>query len=180
MFQIAIIKKILKILDHFEDWFNAIVLLGTTALLFINVVLRYFDMSITWAEEASRYLIAWLAFVGGSLCVKHGEHVGIDLLVQVSSPRMKKFLILSSELIATIFMLFFTYYGGKLTLSTFETGQISTGIMMPMWIVYSAIPIGCFLMAIRFFQRFIKTLRKKADASLIKVDDSGNVDISRL
>lgn len=173
-------KKFYKFLDIFENVFNAAVLLGTTALLFINVVLRYFDMSITWAEEASRYLIAWLAFVGGSLCVKHGEHVGIDLLVQVSSPRIKKILIASSELIATIFMIFFTYYGAKLALSTYEAGQISTGIMMPMWIVYSAIPVGCFLMALRFLERFIKTITKRKDESSIKIDNSGNVDISRL
>lgn len=180
MFSIVTLRKISKYLDYFENGFNVIILLGTTALLFVNVVLRYFGMSIIWAEEASRYLIVWLSFVGGSLCVKHGEHVGIDLLVQVSSPRMKKFLIASSEFIATIFMLIFTYYGWKLALSTYGAGQISTGIMMPMWIVYSAIPLGCFLMAIRFFQRFIETITKKANIPSVKIDESGNVDISRL
>ena len=43
----------------------AICLSCMATFVFANVVLRYFfASSITWAEEASRYLFIWLIFMG--------------------------------------------------------------------------------------------------------------------
>ncbi|HLQ73591.1 MAG TPA: TRAP transporter small permease, partial [Bacillota bacterium] len=120
-------------------------LLAATMLVFTNVVLRYFGYAIFWAEEGTRYIIAWLTFVGGSLCAKHGEHVGIDLINQVIPQKVTKYVVFVAQIIASIFMFIFVYYGWLLTYSTIQTGQITTGIMMPMWIAYICIPIGSLL-----------------------------------
>lgn len=154
-------------------------LMFATSLVFINVVLRFFGHGIAWAEEGTRYIIAWLTFVGGSLCAKHGEHVGIDLLIQFTPPIITKIIIIVSNLFASIFMFVMVYYGWLLSYSTIVTGQISTGIMMPMWIVYIGIPIGCFLMAIRFLQAMITALKTETYIFGIK-ESNEEVDISRL
>lgn len=151
-----------------------------TFLIFINVVLRAFGAAIPWAEEGTRYIIAWLSFIGGSLCAKHGEHVGIDLLMQVTPPKVTKFLIVFAQLLAAIFMFIFVYYGWLLTYSTMKTGQISTGVMLPMWVAYIAVPVGCLMMGLRFLERAIITFKTKAEDFAKKPTDDGDVDISRL
>lgn len=151
-----------------------------TFLIFIDVILRLFGTAITWAGEGTRYIIVWLSFVGGSLCAKHGEHVGIDLLVQVTPPALTKIIITVAQFFAAIFNFIFVYYGWLLAYSTMKTGQISTGIMAPMWIVYMAVPVGCLLMGIRFLQRAIITLKTEEDAFNMKDTGDGDVDISRL
>lgn len=173
------INKLLKITEKLEEGFSFFMIMFATFLIFINVVLRYFGLGIIWAEEGTRYIIVWLSFIGGSICAKHGEHVGIDLLTQITPPKITKILIVVAQLCASIFMFIFVYYGWLLTLSTIKTGQISTGVMLPMWIAYISIPIGCFLMGLRFLERAIITFKTK-DVLTKKDSDNGDIDISRL
>lgn len=155
-------------------------LMFATFLVFVNVILRAFGFGITWAEEGTRYIIVWLSFIGGSLCAKHGEHVGIDLLTQVTPPRLTKVIVAFSQWVASIFMFVLVYYGWLMAKSTMNTGQISTGVMMPMWIIYMGIPIGCFFMGLRFLQRGIITWQTEEGVLPNEDVDDDDVDISRL
>lgn len=156
-------------------------LMFATLLVFVNVILRAFGFGIWWAEEATRYIIVWLSFIGGSLCAKHGEHVGIDLLTQVTSPKVTKAIVSVTQIIASVFMFVLVYYGWLMAESTLLTGQVSTGVMLPMWIIYMGIPVGAFFMGLRFLQRGILTMMGKQH---ILIEDSSdnddNIDISRL
>lgn len=134
-----------------------------TVIVFLNVILRRTGLAVTWIEEGSRFLIAWLTFIGGALCAKYGEHVGIDLLIQFTPPKLTKFLITVTQLIASVFTFIFAYYGWLLVLTTKASKQISTGVMLPMWIIYLCIPIGCLLMGIRFLQRAVITIKTEEE-----------------
>ena len=60
-------NKIDKVLFGFEGYLTGLLLLGSTLLLFVNVFLRYvFHSSTTWAEEAIRYAIIWVTFIGSA------------------------------------------------------------------------------------------------------------------
>lgn len=176
------ISKLFKIIEKIEEGFSFFMLMFATFLVFVNVILRALGFGITWAEEGTRYIIVWLSFIGGSLCAKHGEHVGIDLLTQITPPKVTKIIVSTAQLISAVFMFVLVYYGWLMTESTMLTGQISTGVMMPMWIIYLGIPIGCFFMGLRFLQRGILTIRAKHDVSVNDDldDDNDDVDISRL
>lgn len=52
-------------------------------------------------------------------------------------------------------------------------------MLMPMWIVYISVPLGCLLMAIRFLVAGINYLRNTNNSSLI-LDEEGNVDLNKL
>ena len=46
-------------------------------MVFANVALRFFtDRSILWVEEASRYTMIWLTFIGAGLVLRYGGHIG--------------------------------------------------------------------------------------------------------
>ena len=61
--------------------------------VFGNVIMRYFfNSSLTWAEEVSRFLFIWLIFLGSIIAFKDNEHLGVDTLVNKLTPRGKKIL----------------------------------------------------------------------------------------
>ncbi|MFT6642156.1 MAG: C4-dicarboxylate transporter DctQ subunit, partial [Flavobacteriaceae bacterium] len=63
-------------------------LASASLILFANVVARYvFNWGVPWAEELVRYEIIWMVFIGGSVAVRKGIHIGIDILATVSPPK---------------------------------------------------------------------------------------------
>ncbi len=149
----------------FEEGLSAMLMISSTLILFVNVVLRYlFHNSTTWAEEVIRYSIIWVTFVGGSVCAKQGEHIGIELFTTLLPPKANKALRVFANLIAAVFVAIFAVYAFKLTMQVIQLNQRSPAIYMPMWIVYSSMPLGGFLMAARFLELAYKTWKGSEEA----------------
>ncbi|MET1030502.1 TRAP transporter small permease, partial [Domibacillus tundrae] len=91
-----------KISRYFENTLNifmAVALAVMVVLVFGNVVLRYaFNSGITWSEEMSRYLFIWLTFLGAIGAFKNKEHLGVDMLVKRLPNKMKRLVIVISDL----------------------------------------------------------------------------------
>ncbi len=145
-----------------EDFFCATAVLATALVLFVNVALRYlFSASTSWAEEFIKYLMIWITFIGGSICVRQGAHIRMDFLLGKLSQSARSMADRVVYSLSAFFCGSMAFYGGQIVSFTFKTGQVSPALKMPMWIVYLAIPIGCSLMMVRFFQ---KALSKDGDS----------------
>ncbi len=141
----------LKILDTVEDLFCALSLLTTAVVLFVNVVLRYlFSASTSWAEELIRYLMLWITFIGGSICVRRGAHIRMDFLLTMLPRGVATALTRLVYLIAAGFCAALFWYGARLVGFTIELHQTSPAMGVPMWIPYLAMPLGSALMTLRF------------------------------
>ncbi|MCJ7688687.1 MAG: TRAP transporter small permease, partial [Clostridiaceae bacterium] len=92
------------------------------------------------------------------------KHVGIDILLTVCPVAMRKVIQFIIAIIGFLFSIFLIFYGWKITHTVMLCGQLSTAMMMPMYLVYIAIPIGGFLMCVRYFQIvlvYLKDIRGK-------------------
>lgn len=156
-------KSLDNILKKVEQGFVAILLLAITAILFINVVLRMMGMAIDWAEEFSRYGIIWITFVGSSICIYKGAHIGIDVITTFLGNKGKKGVALITILLSIMFTLILLIKTVNLTQVVYITNQLSSTLEVPMIYVYGAMPVGCTLMLIRFIQQFIKVFKSPAD-----------------
>lgn len=77
------LNKIDKVLTHVENAITGSLFIASLLVLGWNIIMRkVFHNASTWAEEAIRYAIIWVTFVGSSQCAKSGNHVGIDILVE--------------------------------------------------------------------------------------------------
>lgn len=133
-------------------------LASASLILFANVVARYvFNWGVPWAEELVRYEIIWMVFIGGSVAVRKGIHIGIDILATVSPPKTQTVIHLVINAISLLFCVFLTVIGFDLISQTKMSGQVAPALQVPIWIVQMAIPIpiGGSLMALRFLQRVI-------------------------
>ncbi len=167
-----------KFVDTIEETGIALCLGLMTLITFANVVARYvFNDNILWGLEATVYLFAWLVILGASYGVKKHVHIGVDVVVNMAPPTVRKILgILSiSACIAfAVLMLvgswnyWYPYFDVN-DRSWYETNDlpmpeflqfmsdwINAGERyekMPRVIPFIAMPIGLLLLTIRFLQQ---------------------------
>lgn len=71
----------LKFLNNIEEKFLVLNLLISTLIVFMNVVLRYvFSASLSWVDEAARYMFIWLIWIGADYTLANRKHLRIDII----------------------------------------------------------------------------------------------------
>lgn len=142
----------LQALEKAADWLGWIasvvarlMLIFIAAILFIQVMLRYFFVySLPWPEEASRYLIIWVVMLAGSLLVKDEQLVTVDFLDKLW-PR--KLIVYRNVLFRLLlaFLLAVLFWQG-IDLATFSANRTTTALQISWFWPYLAIPVGAALM----------------------------------
>jgi TRAP-type C4-dicarboxylate transport system permease small subunit len=118
-----------------------IAILGAMAtIVFANVVLRFTtDRSLLFVEEAARYLMIWLTFIGVGPVLRYGGHLGIDIL-QERLPRH------AAPIRAAIFAVLLGFFGFMVWVGAryalFAWAQTTPVLGIPIGAVYLAMPIG--------------------------------------
>lgn len=153
-------KKFNELLMKIEQYFIGILLLVIAVILFINVILRIFGASLVWSEEVARYAIVYITFIGTSVCVFKGAHIGVDVIMNVFNDKGKKNLSLLVILICLAFTIVFTYYSFNITMQVYNTNQVSSTLKIPMVYIYAAMPIGGAITILRYAQEFFKKLKE--------------------
>lgn len=158
-----LLSKLDKALCRAEELSIGICLLCATALISMNVILRFFFRAgFTWSDELVRYLMIYITFVGCSVCVRSNDHIAVDVVSLLIKPEKgKKALYVGVNLVGVVFSLAMSYFGILLVGRAIKNPQVSPGLMIPMWIPYLCIPIGFMLMALRYTQDLIGNLLGK-------------------
>lgn len=145
-----------------QEWFIGAGLLIIALILFINVILRYiFGSSIEWAEEFTRYGIVWITFIGASVCIYKGAHLGIDSLLSMLSQRGSRIISTMVIFICVIFSIVFVILSLAITLKTAESAQVSSTIGVPIYLIYGIMPFSGILMTLNYSAQLWKIIRKK-------------------
>ncbi|HXD06965.1 MAG TPA: TRAP transporter small permease [Burkholderiaceae bacterium] len=178
---------LLRILDHLEEWLIAFLMGAATFVIFLAVMHRFLAgvpwvqdymirIDVSWAQELCIYMFVWMAKFGAAYGVRHGTHVGVDVLVRKLPPAKAKWLILFGLLAGALFTGVVGTLGARfvwengfhhalfstLGLDVGDTpeGPTSPDLEIPTWIPYSCVPLGSYLMCFRFLQvawHFIRT-----------------------
>ncbi|MDJ0951523.1 MAG: TRAP transporter small permease [Alphaproteobacteria bacterium] len=121
-----------------------------TIVTCVQVVLRYvFNSSIDWAEEFTRYAIIWMSMVGAGMGVRYGKHISVDLLANVLPRAGARYAVALSGLLGLAFALMLVWYAYGLVDRSVMVGQVSSAMQAPMWLIYSILPAGGALLALR-------------------------------
>lgn len=92
------------IINELEETAIAVILAAMTVITFINVVMRYgFNSGLDWGLHATAYLFAWLVIFGASYAMKTTANLGVDALVNLFSPEVRRVLALISGAICIAF-----------------------------------------------------------------------------
>ena len=155
------IGRTFKILSKIEEGIVWVIMLEMVLLTFSQVVMRYvFHTAFSWSEEVLRYQMVFITFFAASLAVKYDAHIGVKVFQMVLPDRFSYYLRLIVSVISCGFSFVLCYYGSLLAMSVKNFGQLTPALSIPSFIPYLSIPIGSFLMGIRFGIQFISLVRE--------------------
>lgn len=150
-------KKVLQVLDNLEEYIIFVLLASMTLIIGLQVISRFvFHSSLSWSEEIARYILVWATFIGGSLGVKKGAHIGVEAFTLVLPAKGKKIVTYVASACCIVFCLIIFKEGLAIILKQITNHQVSPAMQLPMWIPYAALPVGSILMAVRFIQSLMK------------------------
>jgi len=153
-------QKLDKILTYFENASVVIFLSFATGLAFVEVVLRYgFQTSITWSSELVVVSIIWAVFIGLPVTLRKGGHIRVDVVVNLLSGKKKAAVIVLGTLIGGFFSFFLFYFSLKYAAFLKESGEVSITTDIAEYIYFLALPLGGFLLSIRYIQEIIRALK---------------------
>jgi TRAP-type C4-dicarboxylate transport system permease small subunit len=139
--------KVFKILWKCEEYFSSVSLAIMTIVTFIAVCSRYsFHYPLPWSEEVVRFLFVWTTFVGASVAVRYGSHVGINVLTDRLPVSSKKPVAVIGALLGVSFCIVLFNMGYMQMIA--QSNQESAVLRLNMAYVYLAVPVGSVLMAI--------------------------------
>jgi len=150
-----IIHKILSL----DLVISGIALIILVILTFLGSLMRYIvNRPIIWQEEVQIGLAIWVIFFGASAAFRYSNHIAIDMIVDMFPKNIQKIIEVLIAIV-TISVLFFMLINGKnLVLQFIKTNRSTNILHIPSQYIYSAIPLGCFLMIINYIIAEIKII----------------------
>src|SRR5207237_3746239 len=108
--------RMLKWLDHLEEWLIAFLMGAATLVIFVAVVHRYaagvaipgvqdflVRIDLSWAQELCIYMFVWMAQFGAAYGVRTGIHVGVDVMINRLPGDTRKWYVLFGLLAGALF-----------------------------------------------------------------------------
>ncbi|MBU8906258.1 TRAP transporter small permease [Desertibacillus haloalkaliphilus] len=153
-----------------EGYACFLLLLTITLVMGLEVIARYlFNNSFRWAGELARYLFIWFIFLGASYAIVEKTHIKIESLKMMFPKKVRPYLELTGNVIWFLFSLFVAYIGFNYSFSMMSgSGNSSSAMNLPLWIIYIAIPIGYALMAVRLLQQGYKEFKRKNSEHIVE------------
>ena len=141
-----ILRPVAGVLNFIFKVFMVLFLVLTVVLVFIvctDVVLRWFGHGIIWADEMSRMLMIWMAFIAMALGVEVGSHVEITMFFAMLPKKFQKVWTVVNHLITIAIGCFIIYYG-ILIIGIAGKGKLEIVRALPKSVLYLTIPVGGF------------------------------------
>ncbi|WP_304943456.1 TRAP transporter small permease [Vallitalea guaymasensis] len=155
-------KNILKKLDSSIENLVFACTIGFVAISFLQVIFRYIiNNSLSWSEEACRYLFVCTVFLGSSLAILKNKHIGVDILARILPKSIEKYFTILLDLIVVVYLIFLSYISFELALKNMN--QLSPAMQLHLGIVYLIMPIGSVVMAINFIRVIIYKFTRDKD-----------------
>jgi len=119
-----------------------------SAILFAAVTSRYFlNNPITWAEDATCFLLVWMVLAGSVVAMRKRDHVAIDLLVDKLPPFINRILKVAVTLTILYVCWFMVWHGVSFTKMGMQR-IIPSMDWLKFGYAYLALPVGFFLLAL--------------------------------
>jgi len=126
-----------------------------TVIIIVQVFMRYlFLYSLSWSEEVARYLMIWVSFLGASLALKYGLHIGVEFVVSRLPQRTKRWVSLLAKVSMFVFLIYFTVGGFRVSWSVRD--QDSPALLFSMFYAYVSAPVGGAFMMIQLAHSIIE------------------------
>jgi TRAP-type C4-dicarboxylate transport system permease small subunit len=158
------------------------VLISAVTLLVFDVVWGVFTRYVMhqqakWTEELARFLLIWVALLGGAVAFHTRRHLGVDYFAGKLDPAGRKAMAIIVHLFVLIFAgAIFIYGGVRVVSDALLMEQTTPALGWKMGYVYLALPIAGFFMVIYTIEHLIHTLNPPAASERHEPEEAGGLD----
>jgi TRAP-type C4-dicarboxylate transport system permease small subunit len=171
---------VVEFLKKASDAVNSVALVVVTVyismvtfLVLIGIIYRLLGDSLSWSEELSRWLLSGIAFVGASVVLKRGSHVGVVVFIKnLKSKTWVKYITVITNLLVLVTLIYFFWFGFLAALGAL--GQVGGIIQVPMVYVKLHLPLGCLFMIVHMLYYIVGAATAKSgveDYILSRIDE---------
>ena len=134
----------------------ALLLVGSVAINFANIIGRYFfAVSLQWAEEVMLFLMIGCVFLGTGLVGWGGKHIRMDVIVSLFPPPVRRAFELFADVVTIATSLAVAVFAWPVITMLAQFDQRSQAANIPLVIPQAMLPIGLSLMALLIAMRLI-------------------------
>ncbi|MDR1535438.1 MAG: TRAP transporter small permease [Planctomycetota bacterium] len=156
-------KIIDKIWDYVETWMSVFAMLIMIISIFLQIIFRYVIQSaLPWSEESARYAMIYLTFIGVSAGTKIGAHFAVTVFVEALPKKLQNILNTLVHLLCAVLFAAYLLLAIDMAQNIYSTGQLTPAMQLPVYLIYSSLPLGFAGAVFRNVQiviQDIKTLR---------------------
>ncbi len=155
-------NKFNKVVSKFEEFVLSFSILSMAILLIVGVFMRtVMNSSLTFSEEVASALLVVVSFFGLGYCARKGRHITMSMVFDMVKNKHKKIFMIVISLgsaLATAYIAFLAY---RYVLSVQNLGRVTPALQIPMYIIYSVVPLGFLLATIEYISSFIFNIKDK-------------------
>ena len=130
-----------RVMDKTLSYVVALLLVAMSGVVFGNVICRYFlDISLGWYEEISRFLLIWIVFLGAVIALIRGDHLSIDLLQLVLSPRACRAAAVLTDMLMLAALVIMFQGAWDMAIDSLRSGWVASSVPIPYGCVYMVAP----------------------------------------
>jgi TRAP-type C4-dicarboxylate transport system permease small subunit len=144
-----------------------LLIIATMAILVVDVVWGVFSRyalgeQTKWTEELARFLLVWVALLGGALAFRSKAHLGVDYFVNRLHPDARRLTAVVADLVVLFFAAAVLLLGGaSVVREALALEQTTPALGWKMGYVYLALPISGFFVVLYTVDNLMETLRRR-------------------
>ena len=153
-------------IKRFVDNVLKVITVALVAAICLVVILQILTRFIlnnpsSWSEEISRYLLIWITFLGGSMGLTTGAHMGLVVVTEkIESEKIQLVLHIFAYAVCALIGYIFVRYGYIYTLSGMKRTMMCCKI--PIGYVYMIMPFSGLVIVINSIEMIVKGIRTLA------------------
>jgi TRAP-type C4-dicarboxylate transport system permease small subunit len=124
---------------------------------------KVLEAPIAWIEQVSNILFIWITFLGAAVLYRQKLHIGVDMLLERLTGRVKAAMYWAIECGNLLFILVLFVYSTKLAVDVLPNTYGALDIT-PAWFYFSA-PVSCAMMALYFVEKIVDPTKRAPQGS---------------
>ena len=129
------------------------------AITFIQVIFRYIlNSALPWAGEIAIFFFIWIIFLGATISLIKGLHIGVDIFTNLLNKKYQRFFLILTNLLIILFCTFIIYGSIPLIIDNFT--QLSPALEIRLTYIYICIPISMLAMIYISSKKILKILKE--------------------
>ena len=159
-------KVLKKIDENFEKVILSILVLAIVLVMLLQILCRYFfNNSLIWSEEFCRYCYIYFMFIGTALAVRERSELRVDAVASLLPKKARQVLNVMVDIVVFLMLVYLSYWSIPMVQSMYHQGGHSPALKLPVFIVYMSVPVGFFLSAFRYLQKFFLMFKDASNKS---------------